>query len=228
MNFDNTKRLIAVGLFLIAAALALFFLLSGGEDTSNLPGGYSSTVESRSESTTSTVKNESTVKPESTSQSESTAQSESASQNESTTQNGSTISNESTVLNESTSSTESTVQEESTVQIESTPQIESTVQPESTSESAPSVPALRFRNQKLLNQHYEKHGIEMGFSSAEEYEKAAAAVVAHPDVLHKIEAEDGDDVYYVESTNEFVIVSTDGYLRTYFNPDRGIDYFNRQ
>ena len=246
MNFDNTKRLIAIGLFLIAAALVLFFLLSGGEDTSNLPGGYSSTVESRSESTTSRVKNESTVKPESTSQSESTAQSESASQNESTTQNGSTVSNESTALNESTSSTESTVQEESTVQIESTPQIESTVrsestsstestvqiestvQPESTSESAPSVPALRFRNQKLLNQHYEKHGIEMGFSSAEEYEKAAAAVVAHPDVLHKIEAEDGDDVYYVESTNEFVIVSTDGYLRTYFNPDRGIDYFNRQ
>ena len=68
----------------------------------------------------------------------------------------------------------------------------------------------------------------MGFSSAEEYEKAAARVPYDPNVLHKIEAEDGDDVYYIESTNEFVIVSTDGYLRTYFNPDRGIDYFNRQ
>ncbi len=121
---------------------------------------------------------------------------------------------------------------ESTVQSESTKQNES-IPPESSSESVPAESApeavqLRFRNQKLLKQHYEKHGIEMGFSSAEEYERAAAAVVSHPGVLHKTEAEDGDDVYYIESTNEFVVVSTDGYLRTYFNPDRGIDYFNKQ
>lgn len=68
----------------------------------------------------------------------------------------------------------------------------------------------------------------MGFASAEEYEKAAAAVPNNPNVLHKTEKEDGDDVYYVESTNEFVVVSTDGYIRTYFNPDRGIDYYNKQ
>ncbi|MGN0414688.1 MAG: hypothetical protein ACI4FX_04275 [Agathobacter sp.] len=85
-----------------------------------------------------------------------------------------------------------------------------------------------FRNQQLLNQHYEKHGIEMGFSSAEEYEAAASAVVNNPVALHKTEAEDGDDVYYVESTNDFVIVSTDGYIRTYFRPDAGINYYNRQ
>lgn len=85
-----------------------------------------------------------------------------------------------------------------------------------------------FRNQKLLNSHYEKHGKDMGFSSAKEYEKAASAVVTNPDALHKTEAEDGDAVYYVESTNEFVIVSTDGYIRTYFNPDAGIAYYNRQ
>jgi len=97
-----------------------------------------------------------------------------------------------------------------------------------TSESIPETAELHFRNSKLLEQHYQKHGIDMGFDSAEEYEKAAAAVVANPEALHKTEAEDGDDVYYIESTNEFVIVSTDGYLRTYFNPDKGIDYFNRQ
>lgn len=102
-----------------------------------------------------------------------------------------------------------------------------------TSEPVSSEPAIqqtsyKFRNKNLLDQHYEKHGREMGFASAEEYEKAAAAVPNHPDVLHKIEKEDGDDVYYVEATNEFVIVSTDGYIRTYFNPDRGIDYYNKQ
>lgn len=94
--------------------------------------------------------------------------------------------------------------------------------------SSDNTTGLRFRNSKLLEQHYQKHGIDMGFASAEEYEKAAAAVPRNPDALHKTEAEDGDDVYYIESTNEFVIVSTDGFLRTYFNPDRGIDYFNRQ
>ncbi len=88
--------------------------------------------------------------------------------------------------------------------------------------------SLRFRNDDLLNSHYKKHGIEMGFSSASEYETAARKVVENSNSLHKIESEDGDDVYYLESTNEFVIVSTDGYIRTYFYPDEGIEYFNRQ
>lgn len=87
---------------------------------------------------------------------------------------------------------------------------------------------VSFRNSNLLNQHYQKHGVKMGFSSAAEYEAAARSVVENSNSLHKIEAEDGDDVYYLESTNEFVIVSTDGYIRTYFKPDTGIDYFNRQ
>lgn len=102
--------------------------------------------------------------------------------------------------------------------------------PQSTkTESEPIVQTVyRFRNQNLLDQHYEKHGRDMGFKSAEEYEKAASAVPNDPAALHKTEKEDGDDVYYIESTNEFVVVSTDGYIRTYFNPDRGIDYFNKQ
>lgn len=85
---------------------------------------------------------------------------------------------------------------------------------------------LSFRNDNLFYSHYEKHGIEMGFESADEYLKAANAVVAHPDVLHKYEAEDGDDVYFLESTGEFVVVSTDGYIRTYYYADK--DYFDRQ
>ena len=78
----------------------------------------------------------------------------------------------------------------------------------------------RFRSKKLLNEHYEKHGVDMGFESAADYEKAASAVVNNPDALHKTEKEDGDDVYYLKATNEFVIVSPDGYIRTYFNPRR--------
>lgn len=93
---------------------------------------------------------------------------------------------------------------------------------------APEEPLYTFRSEKFLLSHYEKHGIEMGFDSAQAYEAAANQVIQNPDVLHKLEAEDGDDVYYLEATNEFVVVSADGYIRTYFNPDSGMDYFNRQ
>lgn len=85
-----------------------------------------------------------------------------------------------------------------------------------------------FRNEKLLNEHYEKHGIEMGFDNAEEYRQAACDVVNNKAALHKKEKEDNDDIYYLEDTNELVIVSYDGFLRTYFCPDSGKKYFDRQ
>jgi len=87
---------------------------------------------------------------------------------------------------------------------------------------------ISFRNSKLLNEHYDKHGKEMGFADAAEYEKAAAAVVKSPDALHKTEKEDGDDIYYIEDTNDFVVVSTDGYIRTYFWPSAGKKYYDKQ
>ncbi len=89
-----------------------------------------------------------------------------------------------------------------------------------------------FRKKQYLNEHFEKHGGEFrddfGYQTAQEYEKGASDVINNPDALYKTEAEDGDGVYYIEATNEFVILSTDGYIRTYFRPDKGIDYFNRQ
>ena len=89
-----------------------------------------------------------------------------------------------------------------------------------------------FRSQKLLNQHFEKHGSEFegdfNYSTAKEYEKGASDVVNNSEALHKTEAEDGDGVYYIEDTNEFVILSKDGYIRTYFRPNDGINYYNRQ
>lgn len=85
-----------------------------------------------------------------------------------------------------------------------------------------------FKNAKLLNEHYNKHGIEMGFVSADAYELSASDVVNNPSSLHKLEKEDSDDVYYLEETNEFVIVSKEGYIRTYFYPDAGKAYFDKQ
>lgn len=87
-----------------------------------------------------------------------------------------------------------------------------------------------FRNQKLLNQHFEKHGgefSEFNYLTAQDYEKGASNVINNPNALFKTEAEDGDGVYYIEQSNEIVILSTDGYIRTYFRPSSGINYFYR-
>ncbi|MBR6580650.1 MAG: hypothetical protein IKK66_05070 [Ruminococcus sp.] len=89
-----------------------------------------------------------------------------------------------------------------------------------------------FRSQSQLDQHFSKHGYEFdgdfNYETAEDYENGASDVINNPNALYKTEAEDGDHVYYIEATNEFVVLSTDGYIRTYFRPNAGIDYFNRQ
>ena len=101
-----------------------------------------------------------------------------------------------------------------------------------TAQEQGSTPAPRadyeFRKYSMLESHYYKHGVDMGFSSPEEYLAAANAVIANPDALTKSEKEDGDTVFYVEDTNEFVVLSTDGYIRTYFLPDSGKRYFDKQ
>jgi pyocin large subunit-like protein len=136
-----------------------------------------------------------------------------------------------------TKAPEATKEPKATKEPEATKEPKATKEPEATKEpkkteapketEAPEV-IYKFRSKKLLNEHYEKHGEEMGFASAQEYEAAASAVVTNPDSLHKTEKEDGDDVYYLEATNEFVIVSKDGYLRTYFLPSAGKKYYDRQ
>lgn len=85
-----------------------------------------------------------------------------------------------------------------------------------------------FRNDRLFEEHFEKHGGEFPYNTREEYLEGANIMLANPDKLHKLEKEDGDDVYYLEETNEFIIVSKDGYLRTYFKPSKGKQYFDKQ
>lgn len=85
-----------------------------------------------------------------------------------------------------------------------------------------------FRTQEQFEEHFEKHGAEMGYNTPEAYLLGANQVIASDNALHKLEKEDGDDVYYLESTNEFVVLSGDDYIRTYFLPDDGIEYYYRQ
>lgn len=89
-----------------------------------------------------------------------------------------------------------------------------------------------FYSDELLESHFEKHGHEFGgefgYFTAEDYEQGASDVINDPDALYKTEKEDGDGVYYIPETNEFVVLSTNGYIRTYFRPTDGMDYYERQ
>lgn len=103
-----------------------------------------------------------------------------------------------------------------------------TQEPVATEEPEIELTDYGFRNKNLRDSHFEKHGIEMGFETVEDYIEAANKVISNPDALHKLEAEDNDHIYFIEDTNEFVVLSQDGYIRTYYIANGGIDYFNRQ
>ena len=85
-----------------------------------------------------------------------------------------------------------------------------------------------FADNDVLVEHFQKHGHEFGYKTKEDYLQGANNVIKNPSVLHKLETEDGDDCYYLQATNEFVVVSPEGVIRTYFRPDDGVEYFNRQ
>lgn len=85
-----------------------------------------------------------------------------------------------------------------------------------------------FRNENLLQEHFDKHGSELGYESASQYVDGANAVIKSPDALQKNEVEDGDYIYYKMDTNELVILSVDGYIRSYFKPEDGLEYYKRQ
>ena len=86
---------------------------------------------------------------------------------------------------------------------------------------------IEFNNDETWESHFEKHKDEFEFSNKEEYLQGANDMLIQSDLLIKKD-DDNDDLYYREITNEFAVVSTDGYLRTYFKPDDGIEYFNRK
>lgn len=111
------------------------------------------------------------------------------------------------------------------------PTTETRTQPPAPTEKPTSVvKQYTFRSLQLWESHYQKHGDEFGFNSKEEYLRGANNLIRsdNPNLLTKYDKDDGDKLFYLESTNEFLVLSVDGYIRTYFKPDNGIRYFNKQ
>ena len=85
-------------------------------------------------------------------------------------------------------------------------------------------------NPRNLQTHWNKHRREFPeFKTAEEYGGAALRFFADPPkgTLRKFR-KNGDRLYYHEKSNYFGVTTKDGTPKTFFRPDRGIRYWNRQ
>lgn len=84
-------------------------------------------------------------------------------------------------------------------------------------------------------QHFGNHGVEFGASDEFHYERMADAFITGPKQHNTLECKrprENDIIRYNFMSNEFGVLSYDGYIRTYFKPDplghhlpRNLDYY---
>lgn len=86
---------------------------------------------------------------------------------------------------------------------------------------------IEFENQKLFARHYEKHQEEFGGITEKEYLEKANQFLREPlsEDVEQLERSDGSISRYKFSTNEFLVVTKEGKLRTYFKPTDGVAYW---
>lgn len=92
-----------------------------------------------------------------------------------------------------------------------------------------------FRTGQQRLQHYGDHGSDFGAASDSEYEALADAFIGGRPPRYTLQSKrprDNDLIRYSPVTNEFAVLSGDGYIRTYFKPDigdhqlpRNLDYY---
>lgn len=91
-------------------------------------------------------------------------------------------------------------------------------------------PNVGFRSARELAEHYAKHAAEFGGIGKAEYLRRAQALRDRPaggDILERIRA-DGVITRFDRATGDFLAVNPDGVIRTYFRPNGGEAYFERQ
>jgi len=100
--------------------------------------------------------------------------------------------------------------------------------------SAPSArgwgPSVGFASRERWQEHFEKHGAEFGNITAEEYLRQAQALRdAAPGhaILEAVRA-DGVVTRFDRDSGAFVAVNRNGIIRTFFRPNDGERYFQRQ
>jgi len=90
--------------------------------------------------------------------------------------------------------------------------------------------SVGFRSHERLVEHFRKHGREFGAVSQDEYLRRAQELRDRPaggDVLESVRA-DGVITRFDRSSGAFLAVNQDGTIRTFFRPNLGETYFQRQ
>ena len=96
-------------------------------------------------------------------------------------------------------------------------------------EKGPSTYAEYWTSEYAEVNHFYAHEYDMGYTYITDYSQAAINFANSEDEGNiSFTAENGSTYKYNEDTNEFLIVSKDGKIVTYFEPDRGIEYFYEQ
>jgi pyocin large subunit-like protein len=79
-------------------------------------------------------------------------------------------------------------------------------------------------------EHFQKHGAEFGRISVDEYLRAAQTLRDRPaggDILESVRA-DGVVTRFDRGSGAFLACDRDGVIRTFFRPNDGEAYFQRQ
>lgn len=86
---------------------------------------------------------------------------------------------------------------------------------------------IEFETPESMQKHYVKHGEEYGDISIESYLSLANELANMPvsDDVEKIVRSDGSTAIYRFSTNDFLVVTKDGSIRTFFKPKNGKEYW---
>ncbi len=90
--------------------------------------------------------------------------------------------------------------------------------------------AVGFRSPAKLEEHFRKHGAEFRVASAEEYLRLAQSLRDAPvggEILELVR-DDGTRSRFDRATGAFVAFDADGTIRTFFRPNDGLRYFERQ
>ena len=90
--------------------------------------------------------------------------------------------------------------------------------------------SVGFRSNERLEEHFQKHGREFAAASARDYLRLAQALRDRPaggDVLERVR-EDGVVSRFDRRSGAFIAFGADGVIRTFFRPNDGERYFERQ
>jgi hypothetical protein len=91
-------------------------------------------------------------------------------------------------------------------------------------------PEIGFHSHERLKDHFHKHGREVGAASEDDYLRLAQALRDRPVGGDVLELRRADGVYcrFDRASGGFLAFDRDGVIRTYFRPNDGERYFERQ